>query len=80
MIFWILANVAQAIPIIVINARSEHPKLGDVDDSDPGYVEAFAIYMTGLGFLRFGLAAIYILVWKFRYCCLKCYKIKPVDM
>lgn len=41
---------------------------------------AFAIYMTGLGFLRFGLAAIYILVWKFRYCCLKRYKIKPIDM
>ena len=36
--------------------------------------------MTGLGMLRFGLAAIYILCWKFRYCCLKRYKIKRLDM
>ena len=79
-LMWILVNLAYAIPILVIDETSDSAEPGEVHDSDSGPLVVFSLYMASLAVLRFFLAAIYLIMWKFRYNCSKQYKIKRVDL
>jgi len=55
-------------------------EVGDVRDSDTGYLTYFSLYLAGLVTFRVTFAVIYILKWKCRYNCVGKYKVKERNL
>jgi len=79
-LIWLLGNVAYYIAIIEVVDSSNGAEIGEVRDSDAGYLAYFSLYLAGLVAFRVIFAIIYILKWKCRYNCLGSYKVAQVNL
>ena len=73
---WLSANVAYYIIILKLINSSSGDQIGQIKDSDDGYLTYFSIYLAGLVLFRVFFAVVYILKWKIRYNCQGKYKIQ----
>ena len=78
--FWLLANLLYYILIIELVGGVGSAEVGDIVDSDAGYLADFALYLTALVLFRVFFATIYILKWKWRYNCVGQYKVKSRNL
>ena len=68
-LFWLIANIGYYIMILqFIN--------GETQDGTIGYLEVFSLMLAAMVVFRVTFAAIYILGWKCRYCCVKRYVVQ----
>ena len=75
---WIVANGLYLILILWLVNGSGHRTT--VNSGDFGYLEIFSLYLAALVVFRVLFAVLYILNWKFKYCCLKRYRIQYHDL
>ena len=80
MLIWLLANVAYYLSIIEVVNSAGGAALGEVRDSDAGYLAYFSLYLAALVTFRVTFATVYILKWKCRYNCLSKYKVKEQNL
>jgi len=77
---WFTSNGIYAyIMIRLVNGQYGTNSPGVIDGS-VGPLEVFSLFIAGLVVFRVFFAFLYILLWKFRYCCLKKYKVKSIDL
>jgi len=76
-----MANAAYYVMILeVVETASSGAKVGDVRDSDDGYLAYFSLYLAGLVTFRVSIGSLYILKWKCRYNCSKKYRVKTFKL
>ena len=54
--------------------------IGDMVTSDSGYLAGFSLYLGALVIFRLFFATIYILKWKWLYCCNSKYKVRKRNL
>ena len=75
---WIIANGAYLIMILwSVEGSGNKTK---VNDGTFGYLEVFSLYLAALVVFRLVFAVLYILNWKFKYTCLRRYRIQHHDL
>lgn len=77
---WLAANMGYYILIAQLVNSSSGSQVGDVVDSDDGYLTYFSIYLAALVIFRVTFSVLYILMWKFRYNCQSRYKVQERDL
>ena len=80
MLFWLLGNIFYSFVILSLDKIEGIPEVGDVKDSDSGYLLVFSLYLASLVAFRCLFASLYICKWKFRYCCKKEFKVENVNL
>ena len=80
-LLWLLANVGYYIAIKeVVDSSGSSAEVGDIRDSDAGYLADFSLYLMSLVIFRVFFAVIYIIKWKFRFNCSSKYKVRQFNM
>ena len=79
-LIWLAANMGYYIMIVELVNGSSGGEVGDVRDSDSGYLTYFSLYLAGLVLFRVTFAVIYILKWKCRYNCVSKYKVQERNL
>lgn len=79
-LFWLLGNVIYSIVILSVDQIEGTAKVGDVKDSDSGYLMTFSLYLASLVAFRCLFASLYMCKWKCRYHCKNSYKVDYVNL
>ena len=80
MLFWLLGNTIYSVVILSLDQIEGSAEVGDVKDSDSGYLMAFSLYLASLVAFRCLFASLYMCKWKSRYFCKKGYKVDNVNL
>ena len=75
---WIVLNGGYLILILWLVNGNGHRTT--VNSGDFGYLEIFSLYLAALVMFRVTFAVIYILNWKFKYTCLRKYRVQHHDL
>ena len=77
---WLAANMGYYIMIVELVNSNSGGTVGEIIDSDQGYLTYFSIYLAALVLFRVIFSVIYILLWKFRYNCQGKYKVEERNL
>jgi len=76
--FWMILNGFYVVFILLLVNGTGHRTTRN--DGSFGYLEIFSLYLAGLVVFRVVFAILYIIGWKWAYCCFKRYKIQHHDL
>ena len=76
--FWIASNAAYFYIILKLSSGSDDPT--KVNDGSFGPLQGFTMFLAGIVVFRVFFAILYVLKWKFRYCCKSAYRVKKKSL